>query len=68
MSDARLEDLEVRYAHQELALDNLTRQVLEQAETIRHLQAELEHLKSLLRELAPSATAPPTEETPPPHY
>lgn len=65
---ARLEDLEIRVAHQELAIEELTRTLLlqerlvgEQAETIRRLQQQL-------RAALPSPIATPQEETPPPHY
>ena len=65
---ARFEDLEIRIAHQELAIEELTRTVLdqerlvgEQAETIRRLERQL-------RAALPSPVATPQEETPPPHY
>ena len=66
--ESRLEDLEIRLSHQELAIDNLTQHSLEQQQHIARLQAELEYVKSLLRELSPSAVASAGEETPPPHY
>ncbi len=65
---ARVEALEIRLAHQELAVDELTRSLLqqerqlaEQAETIRRLAAQL-------RAATPSLIATREEETPPPHY
>lgn len=64
----RIADLEVRLSYQEATIDELTRTSLNQQEAIEDLRAELEQLKSLLRELAPSAVAPVSEETPPPHY
>lgn len=64
----RLEDLETRYAYQEAAIEELTTTVLEQQRTIARLALELQQLKSMLKELTPSAVAPRSEETPPPHY
>ena len=66
--ESRLDDLEIRLAHQELAIEQLTQASLQQQRTIEQLQGEVEYLKSLLRELSPSAVASVGEETPPPHY
>lgn len=66
--EPRIEDLEIRYAHQEAALDELSRTVAQQGETIARLQAELEYVKTLVRDMAPGAVAPLSEEAPPPHY
>ncbi|MBE0510134.1 MAG: SlyX family protein [Chromatiales bacterium] len=66
--ESRLDDLEFRLTHQELAIDNLTESNLQQQQAITRLQAEIAYLKTLLRELTPSAVAAPGEETPPPHY
>ena len=64
----RITDLEIRLSHQELALESLTQQSLAQAQTIEVLQVQIEHLKSMLKELTPSPLAPEEAETPPPHY
>lgn len=66
--ESRLTDLEIRLTHQEAALEELTQAVLEQDRLIVDLRGELEHIKGLLKDLAPSAVAPASEETPPPHY
>jgi len=66
--ESRLTDLEIRLTHQEAALEELTHTVLEQDRLIVDLRGELEYLKGLLKDLAPSAVAPASEETPPPHY
>ena len=66
--ESRLDDLEIRQTHQELALEQLTHSHLELRRQLEQVQAELNYMKSLLRELSPSAVAPPGEETPPPHY
>lgn len=66
--ESRLEDLEIRIAHQDAALEELTRTTLVQQQRIEALAAQVEYLKSLLKELTPSAVAPQSEETLPPHY
>jgi SlyX protein len=64
----RLEDLETRIAYQEAAIEELTATSLAQQQSIEQLQAQIDYLKSLLKDLTPSAVAPMSEETPPPHY
>lgn len=66
--ESRLEDLEIRIAHQEAAIEELTRTNLSQQQQIEALQIQIGYLKSLLKEMTPSAVAPRSEETPPPHY
>ncbi|MEN8169793.1 MAG: SlyX family protein [Pseudomonadota bacterium] len=66
--DKRLEDIETRVAYQEAAIDELTSTTLAQQQTIEALQGQIDYLKSLLKDLTPSAVAPMSEETPPPHY
>ena len=66
--EQRLEELETRIAYQEAAIEELTSTTLAQQQTIEGLQAQLDYLKSLLKDMAPSAVAPMSEETPPPHY
>jgi len=66
--EQRLEELETRIAYQEVAIEELTSTTLAQQQTIEGLQAQLDYLKSLLKDLTPSAVAPMSEETPPPHY
>lgn len=64
----RMTELEIRLSHQELALESLTQQSLSQTQTIEVLQKQIEHLKSMVKELTPSPLAPEDAETPPPHY
>lgn len=66
--ESRIEDLEIRFAHQELALETLSEQVREQASAIQALQAQIQHLHSAMKGLVESNIAPASEETPPPHY
>ncbi|MEJ2686244.1 MAG: SlyX family protein [Gammaproteobacteria bacterium] len=66
--EQRITDLEVRLSYQEAAIEELTRTTLSQSQAIEGLRAEVDQLKSMLRELTPSAVAPASEETLPPHY
>ena len=64
----RLEDIETRIAYQEASIEELTDAMLAQQKSIEALQAQLDYFKSVLKELTPSAVAPMSEETAPPHY
>ena len=66
--EQRLEDIETRIAYQEATIEELTRTVLAQQQINEELQGQIDYLKSLLKDLTPSAVAPMSEETPPPHY
>lgn len=66
--DERLTDLEIRLAHLEAAIDELTQTVLRQQQALAATEEQLEFVKSLLGELSPAAVRPLSEETPPPHY
>ena len=68
MSDA-LEDLQIRFAHQELAIEALNESVARQDRLIAELRAELDEVKRNLRELRPSPLGEDAaNEPPPPHY
>lgn len=64
---ARLESLEIRYSHQESALEELTRTLLAQEQLIKHQQEKIEHLERLLKSMESGAAAMPQDEKPP-HY
>ncbi len=66
--ESRIDDLEIRMTHQEAALESLTSSDLAQQRQLDDLRAELEMIKSMLRDLAPAAVASQDQETPPPHY
>lgn len=68
MDESRIEDLEIRWAHQEAALDELTAQVRAQEQMIEALRAQVQHLHAQLKTMVASDVAPLSEETPPPHY
>ena len=66
--DSRIDDLEIRFTHQEAAVEELTRQVRAQEKVIGELRAQIKHLHSQLKSLSSSNVAPLSEESPPPHY
>lgn len=66
--ESRLEDLEIRSAHLESEQEQLTKMMLSQQQTIEELRAQIDYLKSMLRDIAPAAVASRADETPPPHY
>ncbi|MCB1772465.1 MAG: SlyX family protein [Gammaproteobacteria bacterium] len=69
MSDADIEDLQVRLAHQELAIEELNATVTRHDRLVRELVAELRQVREILRELRPSPLgSDQADEPPPPHY
>ncbi len=64
----RLEELETRNAHQELALETLTRSLIELEKTVAAQAQQLRRLEAQVRGLhnEPGDGAPPDER--PPHY
>ncbi len=66
--ESRIDELEVRSAHQELAIETLLEQLREQQQRIDALHAQVRYLYEQLQTLAPSEVAPASEEMPPPHY
>ena len=63
----RLETLEGRYAHQEAALEELTRTLLAQEQRIREQAELLQRLARQVRALQGGADSLPSDERPP-HY
>jgi SlyX protein len=69
MTRDAIDDLQVRLAHQELAIEMLNQTVVRQDQDIAALRAELADVQRLLRELRPSPLdGGPADEPPPPHY
>ena len=64
----RLENLEIRLAHHEAAMDELTRTLLQQERLLAEQAESLRRLEAQLRAATPSLIALRDEETPPPHY
>jgi SlyX protein len=65
--EQRLEALEVRYAHQEAALEELTRTVLAQEHLIRVQGERLARAESTVRAIQGGASPVVSDERPP-HY
>jgi len=65
--DPAIVDLQERLAHQEAAIDELTRQSLAQDERIAALIRRIEQLETQLRELS-EQVGEAVEDAPPPHY
>ena len=66
MSATDIEQLEERIAHQDAAIDELTRQSLLQQRRIDELIGHVEKLQQQLRELAAGDAS--IVDAPPPHY
>ncbi|MFA7388092.1 MAG: SlyX family protein [Thiohalobacteraceae bacterium] len=64
----RMETLEIRSTHQEAALEELTRTLLEQERQVRELIDALRRLEAQVRAATPAPLATREEEGPPPHY
>jgi len=64
---ARIDSLEERYAHQEAALDEITRRAIEQSGLIAAQAEKIERLEAALRALDQASSATPVDERPP-HY
>lgn len=60
-------ELQERIAHQEAAIDELTRQSLVQGDTIDRLLARVQELERLVRDLS-ERVGREVEDAPPPHY
>lgn len=68
MDEQRLIELEIRYAHQDAALNELSDLVYRQGRQLDALHRQVDDLRRQLRAMAPSNIATAAEETPPPHY
>ncbi len=64
---ARIESLEERYAHQEAALDEITRRAIEQSGLIAAQAEKIQRLEAALRALDQAASLSVVDEKPP-HY
>jgi uncharacterized coiled-coil protein SlyX len=60
--------LEARLMHQEVAIDELTRTLLNQEQRLRRQSETILHLETLIRGLTDMNLARPEDEPVPPHY
>jgi len=65
--DTQIIALQERLAHQEAAIEELTRQSLVHTELIKQLQTRVGQLEGQLRELS-DRVGQEIEDAPPPHY
>ncbi len=65
--DKQLMELEIRIAHQEKAIQELSDTIYEQHRKIEQLDILCRHLSDKLRNLSDQAAAEPADEAPP-HY
>ena len=65
---ARLESLETRIMHQDAAIDELTRTLLDQEQLMNKQVEIIKHLEEQVRGLGSSNPGATTDEPPPPHY
>lgn len=64
----RIDELEIRLAHQDRALEDLNESFATQWRTIDELARKLSALESRLHTVEQNTDAPPSAEPPPPHY
>lgn len=67
-SQEKFVDLEIRIAHQDAAIEELTTNSLLMEKRMLAMENELLTLKQMLKSALPGNIADPSEETPPPHY
>jgi len=66
--EERIDELELRYMHQEKTIGELNEIVCQQGLAIELLKRELTQLKQQSLLMNPSVTLDPDQEEPPPHY
>ncbi|MEN8108434.1 MAG: SlyX family protein [Pseudomonadota bacterium] len=64
----RIETLEERLTHQESAIEEMTRTLLDQEQLLRLQLEAIKRLEQLVQSLTPTSAATPEDEPPPPHY
>lgn len=67
-AEERITELEIRIAHLEASIDQLTLSSLAMEKVQEEQRQHIQMLKQQLRQLTPSNIASASEETPPPHY
>jgi SlyX protein len=64
----RLNELEIRFTHQERTIEELNETVCRQEITLERLEREVQALRDQMKVLLPSLIMSSEEEEPPPHY
>jgi SlyX protein len=64
----RIESLESRLMHQDAALDELTRTLLNQEQLLSKQVEAIKHLEEQIKGLAPESPGTAADEPLPPHY
>jgi SlyX protein len=66
--EERIDDLELRFMHQEKTINDLNETVCRQEVAIARLERELGRMREQFQTLSPSINRTSDEEEPPPHY
>jgi uncharacterized coiled-coil protein SlyX len=66
--EERINELELRFMHQEKTINDLNETVCRQELAIARLERELGRMREQFLVLSPSINRTPDEEEPPPHY
>lgn len=67
-ANGRIDNLEMRIAYQDEAIDALNKSVIEQWATLDRALGRIKQLEARLQEDQASNIRAPGDETPPPHY
>jgi SlyX protein len=66
--EERITELEIRIAHLEASIDQLTRYSLDMEKVQEEQRQHIQMLQQQIRQISPSNLASASEEAPPPHY
>ncbi|HEY9052133.1 MAG TPA: SlyX family protein [Gammaproteobacteria bacterium] len=66
--EAKLIDLEIRYAHQQNHVDELDKVIYRQQQMIDRLNEKINLMEKRLKTFGESNILRPEEDSPPPHY
>ena len=66
--DRKINDLEIRFMHQERTIQELNDIVCRQELAIERLERDMKQLQEQMKQLVPSLTRTAEEEEAPPHY
>jgi len=64
----RITELEIRIAHLEASIDQLTRYSLDMEKVQEEQRQHIQMLQQQIRQISPSNVTNASEEPPPPHY